>query len=48
MSKTDRQMLRQKVCQRISVTGKKLSDVLIYLSINPKYSIPLLGRFTFK
>ena len=27
-------------------TGKKLSDVLIYLSINPKYSIPLLGRFT--
>ena len=27
-------------------TGKKLSDVLIYLSINPKYSIILLGRFT--
>ena len=27
-------------------TGKTLSDVLIYLSINPKYSIPLLGRFT--
>ena len=27
-------------------TGKKLSDVLIYLSINPKYSILLLGRFT--
>ena len=29
-----------------SYTGIKLSDVLIYLSINPKYSIPLLGRFT--
>ena len=28
------------------VTGKTLSDVLIYSSINPKYSIPLLGRFT--
>ena len=26
-------------------TGKKISDVLIYLSINPQYSIPLLGRF---
>ena len=26
-------------------TGKSLSDVLIYLSINPQYSIPLLGRF---
>ena len=29
-----------------SDTGKRLSDVLIYLSINPKYSISLLGRFT--
>ena len=28
------------------VTGKKMSDVLIYSSINPHYSIPLLGRFT--
>ena len=26
-------------------TGKSLSDVLIYLSINQQYSIPLLGRF---
>ena len=26
-------------------TGKTLPDALIYLSINPKYSIPLLGRF---
>ena len=30
----------------IKDTGKTLSDLLIYLSINPKYSIPLLGRFT--
>ena len=29
-------------------TGKSLSEVLIYSSINPKYSIPLLGRFTLK
>ena len=29
-----------------SGTGKKMSDVLIYSSINPQYSIPLLGRFT--
>ena len=28
------------------LTGKKMSDVLIYSSINPQYSIPLLGRFT--
>ena len=27
-------------------TGKTMSDVLIYPSINPQYGIPLLGRFT--
>ena len=27
-------------------TGKSLSEGLIFSSINPKYSIPLLGRFT--
>ena len=31
---------------QIAFTGKKMSDVLIYSSINPQYSIPLLGRFT--
>ena len=30
----------------ISRKSKTLPDALIYLSINPKYSIPLLGRFT--
>ena len=34
------------MAKKIGDTDKKLSDVLIYLSINPKYSIPLLGRFT--
>ena len=33
-------------CQAEKRTGKKMSDVLIYSSINPQYSIPLLGRFT--
>ena len=27
------------------VTGKSFSEALIYFSINPKYSIVLLGRF---
>ena len=27
-------------------TGKSMSEALIFASINPKYSIPLLGRFT--
>ena len=34
------------MAKKIGDTDKKLSDVLIYLSINPKYSILLLGRFT--
>ena len=29
----------------IIITGKSFSEALIYFSINPKYSIALLGRF---
>ena len=30
----------------VGFTGKSFSEAIIYFSINPKYSIPLLGRFT--